>query len=215
MLPHQDYKIEVCVASYEQALTACSNGADRLELCSRLQTEGMTPDLDLAMKILDLVNIPVRIMIRETEIGFENDARILDKMENAIHQFKSLPVEGFVFGMLKDRRIDQDAMKQLIESSSPYPITVHKAIDSSQHIREDVLWLNQFATVDTLLTSGGKETAVEGVAQILKMKSIFRGNIMAAGKITYAQLSFLNSVLGLTWYHGRNILSASGDVVKN
>jgi copper homeostasis protein len=200
------YKIEVCVVSYHQALAAADYGADRLELCSRLETEGMTPDVDLAEKILDKVNIPVRIMIRETEMGFESSERILDEMKSAIGRFEALPIDGFVIGLLKNNRIDRDAIKQLVEVCSPWPVTIHKAIDQSQNVMEDILWLNEFSTVDTILTSGGKTTAVEGVAEILKMKSVFKGDVMGAGKITNDQLPLLHQQLQLKWYHGRNIL---------
>jgi copper homeostasis protein len=200
------YRIEVCVVSYEQALAAAQHGAARLELCSRLETEGMTPDVSLLSSILDGVNIPVRVMIRETEVGFESDAAVLEKMKSAISQFKSLSIDGFVIGLLKNNRLDREAMKALIECCSPFPVTVHKAIDLSQNVQEDLQWLNQFEKVDTILTSGGQRTALEGIDQILKMKSVFERDIMAAGKITNDQLPALHNALGLTWYHGRNIL---------
>src|SRR4249920_4622 len=115
MPENQNYSIEVCVVSYEQALAAHEHGAARLELCSRLETEGMTPDESLLNNILDKVNIPVRIMIRETEVGFESDPTILAKMKAAISQFKSLSIDGFVIGLLKDNRLDREAMKDLIQ----------------------------------------------------------------------------------------------------
>jgi len=210
----REYKIEACVVTYDQAIAAYDHGADRLELCARLETEGMTPDIDLAVKIMDKVNIPLRIMIRETETGFESDERILGKMKLAIDQFKSLAVDGFVIGLLKDHRIDCDAMVQLIEVCSPFKITIHKAIDQSQDVYDDILWLNQYSEVDAILTSGGKATAKEGMEEILKMKNVFKGNIMAAGKITNDQLPFLHKQMQLKWYHGRNILQASGDVAN-
>ena len=200
------YRIEVCIVSYEQAIAAYQGGAARLELCSRLETEGMTPDAGLLSKILEKVNIPVRIMIRETEVGFESDAAILEKMKSAINQFKSFSMDGFVIGLLKNNRLDREAMKELIECCLPKPVTVHKAIDHSQEVQEDLQWLNQFDHVDTILTSGGQRTAWEGIDQILKMKSVFERDIMAAGKITHDQLPALHKALGLKWYHGRNIL---------
>ena len=200
------YRIEVCVVSYEQALAAAQLGAARLELCSRLETEGMTPDVDLLSIILEQVNIPVRVMIRETEVGFESDAAVLEKMKSAISRFKSLAIDGFVIGLLKKNRLDREAMKELIELCSPFSVTVHKAIDLSRNVQEDLQWLNQFEKVDTILTSGGQRTALEGIDQIIKMKSVFERDVMAAGKITNDQLPVLHAALQLPWYHGRNIL---------
>ena len=206
MPENSNYRIEVCVVSFEQAIAAEQHGAARLELCSRLETEGMTPDASLLSNILEKVNIPVRIMIRETEVGFESDAAILEKMKSAISQLKLLSIEGFVIGLLKNNRLDREAIKELIECCLPKPVTVHKAIDYSQDVDEDLKWLNQFDNVDTILTSGGHGTALQGIDQIIKMKSVFDRDIMAAGKITNDQLPALHKSLGLTWYHGRNIL---------
>ena len=204
---HQGYKIEACVVTYEQAVTAAMYGTDRLELCSRLETEGMTPGVEIAFNIIEAVKIPVRIMIRETEEGFESDEAVLLKMESAIRNFKSIPIDGFVIGLTKNNRIDRDATARLIETCKPFPVTIHKAIDHSAYVEEDLLWLNQFPTVDTILTSGGKATAREGIDEILKMKAVFKGNIMAAGKITNDQLHMLHDALEVPWYHGRNILA--------
>jgi copper homeostasis protein len=202
-----EYKLEACVVDFDQALAAALHGADRLELCSRLETEGMTPSIDLTSIIIEAVKTPIRVMIRETEAGFESDKHVLVKMELAIKEFKVLPVGGFVIGLLKNKRIDQDATRRLIEVCLPFPITIHKAIDQSADVMDDLVWLNQFPTVDTILTSGGKPTAREGIEEILKMKAVFKGNIMAAGKITNDQLSELHNSLSLPWYHGRNILA--------
>ena len=207
-MPNQrDYNIEACIVSFEQAINATQYGADRLELCSRLETEGMTPDIDLAANILENVNIPVRVMIRETEDGFSSDESILLKMESAIRAFKSIPIDGFVIGLTRNNRIDREATERLIDVCLPLPITIHKAIDQSTDVIDDLIWLNQFPTVDTILTSGGKATAREGIEEILKMKAVFKGNIMAAGKITNDQLPMLHDTLSLSWYHGRNIVA--------
>lgn len=203
---HQGYKVEACVVSFEQAIRAAQHGADRLELCSRLETEGMTPDIDLTTIILENVNVPVRVMIRETEEGFGSDESILLKMESSIRKFKSIPIDGFVIGLTRNNRIDRDATERLIKGCLPLPITIHKAIDQSADVMDDLIWLNQFPTVDTILTSGGKATAREGIDEILKMKVVFKGNIMAAGKITHDQLPMLHLALEVPWYHGRNIL---------
>jgi len=201
-----DYKLEACVVDYDQAIHAADRGADRLELCSRLETEGMTPDIQLTAKIIGAVKIPVRVMIRETEAGFESDEEVLRKMESAISQFKLIPIDGFVIGLIQNHRMDRASTARLIEVCQPFHVTIHKAIDQSSNVMDDLHWLNTYTTVDTILTSGGKATALEGIDEILKMKAVFKRNIMAAGKITHGQLSFLHNALDVPWYHGRNVL---------
>jgi copper homeostasis protein len=200
-----DFKVESCVVSLEQALEAEARGADRLEICSRLETEGMTPDAELVSLIIDRIQIPVRIMIRETETGFAASEDVLQNMIAAIQIFRSMPVDGFVFGILKNQMVDRNTMNTLLDHAASFPVTFHKAIDSSSQIMEDISWLNQFPQIDTLLTSGGMPKAKEGIAQIREMKKYFLRNIMAAGKITPDVLQELHEALQLEWYHGRGV----------
>lgn len=206
MTTNPDFHCESCVVSLQQALEAQHRGAHRLELCARLETEGMTPDISLAVEILDQVSIPLRVMIRATETGYEADDLVLQKMIESIHQFKRLSIEGIVIGLLKNQRVDQKRMMLLIEAAFPLKVTFHKAIDLSIDVDADIRWLNPFSQVDTLLTSGGAIRATDGVQQILRMKSLFEGQIMAAGKITPEVLPSLHKQLGLRWYHGRAIV---------
>jgi copper homeostasis protein CutC len=70
----------------------------------------------------------------------------------------------------------------------------------------DLDWINLHPKVDTILTSGGASKALEGIEGILKIKSIFHGHVMAAGKITAEVLPALHDQLQLHWYHGRAIV---------
>ncbi len=200
------YKLESCVVSLKQAIQAQKNGADRIELCASLETEGMTPSYHLVSALCDHLKIPVRVMIRARPEGYDANDVILSEMVRSINEFKHLPIEGFVFGLMKNNRIDQEAMKILIHQAIPFPITFHKAIDLSDNIQEDIEWLNQFSSVDTILSSGGAELAIDGIPQIQKMKSWFNGEIMAAGKITPETLSAIDKELQLSWYHGSAIV---------
>lgn len=206
MSPGRDYKVESCVTSLAQAIDAQSSGADRVELCIRLETEGMTPDAELTKSLCDHLHIPVRVMIRTTEEGYEANAFALHHMIESINTLKQLPLDGFVFGVMKDDRIDRDAMIRLLQHAYPFPVTFHKAIDVSADIAADIEWLNQFPQIDTILTSGGEIKAIDGVTGILEMKDMFRGNIMAAGKIKPEVLPGLHEQVGLGWYHGRAII---------
>jgi copper homeostasis protein CutC len=41
-------------------------------------------------------------MIRSTPIGFEASKENMDDMIDSIEQFKTLPIDGFVIGLLKN-----------------------------------------------------------------------------------------------------------------
>jgi copper homeostasis protein len=200
------YHLEACVTHANEARDAELRGADRIELCSRLETEGMTPGLELVQHVLEVVNIPVRIMLRETENGFEADDRVLEKMLTSIRTLNPLPIDGYVLGIVNHHIIDREKMLRLIDACGHHHITFHKAIDLTQDIESEIGFLNTCETIDTILTSGGAVRAADGIEMILKMKGMFQGHIMAAGKILKADLDNLHQQLGLNWYHGRAIV---------
>jgi copper homeostasis protein len=200
------YHLEACVVSMSQALQAQQSGADRIEICSRLETGGMTPDVNLVLELYNQLTIPIRVMIRETEVGFEADELVLEKMLQSIDEFKKIPIDGIVIGVLKNKLVDKVGMEKMIRYAFPMPITFHKALDESNDVFEDVMWLNTFQSVDTILSSGGAIHAKDGAEKILAMQSVFNGEIMAGGKIVPEQLNSLHEILGLNWYHGRSIV---------
>ena len=55
---------ESCVETYEEALKAESRGADRIEICSRLDLDGLTPSKDLVRKLVKRLSIPLKVMVR-------------------------------------------------------------------------------------------------------------------------------------------------------
>ena len=198
--------MEACVVSSMQAYRAQSLGADRIEICTHLESGGMTPDENTVEALVESLSLPIRVMIRSTASGFEAHEEMLIEMIHSINRLKLFPIEGFVIGLLKNGSVDRGAMETLLMHAAPYPITFHKAIDQSGLIMEDITWMNSFPQIDTILTSGGAIYAVEGIDVILKMKSIFSGKIMAAGKILPHHLDFLHQKLNLEWYHGQRIV---------
>lgn len=200
------YHIEVCVTSLEEAQRAFDLGADRIEICVALETEGLTPPFELVDSIKKNIPIPFRIMVRETSVGYAFTSDQLPALKNKIVQLDSLNPEGWVIGFMENGRVNLDALEIVVPLLNSRPITFHKAIDSSIDIEEEIKMLSSFPQIDTILTSGGMATAWEGREMIRKMQSLFQGNIMAGGRITSNVLPALHEELQLNWYHGKNIL---------
>ena len=51
---------EVCVDSLSDAMNAEKNGANRIELCSRLDKDGLTPSRKLIKDCFNLLKIPIK-----------------------------------------------------------------------------------------------------------------------------------------------------------
>src|SRR5690606_25250474 len=167
--PTRPYRLEACITSLPQALIAQDGGADRLEICRDLVTGGLTPDLATVRSMCTAVSIPVRVMIRETPVGFDAGENELELMVAAMGRFRSLPIEGFVLGVMQDDRVDLPALTRLLKAAHPLPVTFHKAIDTSRDLIADVIALNSYTGVDTLLSSGGADTALEGIVRLREM----------------------------------------------
>ena len=50
---------EVCVDSLDDAINAEKNGANRIELCGRLDLDGLTPSKDLIKSAFSILKIPI------------------------------------------------------------------------------------------------------------------------------------------------------------
>jgi copper homeostasis protein len=164
--------LEVCANSYESAINAEKGGAHRIELCENLSVGGLTPNFELAKKVINELNIPVFILIRPRDGDFNYSNEEFEKIKKDIILFKDLGCKGIVSGILtKDKNIDIKRTKELIELSRPLEFTFHRAFDE---ILNPIDGLHQLIEIKTnrLLTSGQKSTAVLGIELIKKLINI-------------------------------------------
>jgi len=201
-----DIIIESCCETIEECLIAERNGATRIEFCASLDQQGLTPSLESLSKVIDLVSIPVRPIIRPSN-SFVVDNQELQRMIKSIQYMNGIKIDGIVLGLLDIKgRVDIEKLQQIISFTQELPITFHKAIDHSSDILEDVAILEQFHSIDTILTSGGKSTVSEGLDMILDMQKLSSKTIMAGGSVTKQNLNLIHKKVGLQAYHGRKIV---------
>tara|TARA_Y100001970_G_scaffold106716_1_gene133739 strand:+ start:119 stop:775 length:657 start_codon:yes stop_codon:yes gene_type:complete len=200
---------EACVESYHEAVEAFSNGADRLEVCSRLDLDGLTPDKMIVEKIIQKVNLPVKVMIRPRGGDFNYTNTEIDKMCQDIKHFKDLSLDGIVIGVLDSNyKIDMSNLLKLCEKAFPLKITFHKAIDQTNNIIQEVRKLSQIKKIHSILTSGGKPNANLGKEIIKSLIKTFSTDIdfIVAGSITSDNFDMIHKLIGANEYHGKNIV---------
>ena len=90
---------EVCVETYGEAIKAEKLGADRIELCKRLDLGGLTPQRELIEQTLSL-SLPIKVMIRPRAGNFIYNENELTIMEDEIETCKSIGVQEVVLGLL-------------------------------------------------------------------------------------------------------------------
>lgn len=207
---------EACVEGLDQAIVAQKLGADRIEFCANLAEGGTTPDFETIKAVLQKVQIPIRVMIRPRAGNFLYSEEELQIMENQIESFKSIGVEGVVFGVLnQDNTLNIEAINRLIDVASPLKIVVHKAIDLTPNILESLEDLKALNKNITILTSGGAENAEKGkkvLKQMLKIASN-KIDILPAGRITADNVQKLHKYLLANAYHGREIVGPLSKVI--
>ena len=93
---------EVCVDSLDDAINAEKNGANRIELCGRLDLDGLTPSKDLIKSAFSILKIPIRVMIRPKHPSFVYSEDEISTMIDDIKFCKNLGLDGVVFGCLDE-----------------------------------------------------------------------------------------------------------------
>lgn len=201
--------IEACVETLDEAILAEKKGATRLELCSHLEVNGLTPPLELVKQVMAEVSIPIKVMIRPRQGSFMYTPPEILKMTGSIYAMKDLGVYGVVFGLLnKYRGVDFINAASLAEIAKPLNVTFHKAIDYTHNILEGIDILSDISSIDAVLTSGGKPTATDGIITINKMiqRAASKLEIIAAGKVTSLNLDELSTKINTSSFHGRRIV---------
>lgn len=200
---------EACVETFEEAVFAEKRGASRIELCSDLVEDGLTPSFELMQKTCSTLKIPVMVMIRPRAGNFVYSDDEIEIMKSEIDLAKIAGATGVVFGLLTpENKIDKNNTKILTEYAQPLPVTFHKAIDELENQVEGVLVLKEITGIKRILTSGGKPTALEGQEIIRKMIEVAENQItiLVAGKVLDSNVEEIKELTGARELHGRRIV---------
>ena len=205
----QEFCKEVCVDNIKDAMRAVDLGANRIEYCSKLSEEGLTPDIEDVKYLLKNINIPLRIMIRPHSKSFNYSEKDISKMLKDISTFKKIDIDGVLIGCLnKDDEIDLEKVNLLVEKAKPLKVIFHKAIDITSDPLKSLKNLIKNSNIDGVLTSGGFKKAEDGVKLLKKMLDICPINfeLIIAGKITSENINKINQKLSAKFYHGKKIV---------
>ena len=205
-------KIEIACFNLESALIAQKAGADRVELCADMLVGGTTPIIETIQQARKHLTIDLYVMIRPRGGNFVCSEAEFEQMKLEIETIKKLGVNGFVFGILnKDKTINIEQNKVLVELANPFPCTFHRAFDEVldyQQALEDVISCG----FSTILTSGTFPNVMEG-KEVLKQLVIQANNrieIMPGGGLRSTNILELNEMVNANWYHSSAITDGSG-----
>ena len=165
-------KIEVCVASLEDAKKAEQLCADRIELCAELGVGGITPSMGLVEQLLEEIEIPIHVLVRPRSGNFNYSTKYFEVIMNDIVHLKKLNVDGIVVGITNENGdLAVPQLKEMRALAGGTPLTFHRAFD---------LVNNPLVALETLIDigysavlSGGQcEKARDGFDLLKQMNSI-------------------------------------------
>jgi copper homeostasis protein len=203
MMSKHPFKIEICVEGVDGLVAAQEAGADRVELCASLVEGGLTPSLGVVREALRVATIPFHVIVRPRGGDFLYSDLEFTSMVEDVRALKDLGVAGVVVGCLTpDGRIDEERMRTLVEAARPLTVTCHRAFDMTQDYREALEALIR-AGVDRVLTSGQRDTALEGLKILKDTAALADGRIvvMACGALDESNIATVRRETGVDEMH--------------
>ncbi len=208
--------LEIAVDSVPSALFAAAAGADRLEVCGRLDVGGVTPSFEMFKDLRRQTGIPLFVMIRCREGSFEYEQDEVDRMVTEIEYLKDMGANGFVSGPLTPRKIvDQHALARLLAAADPLPLTFHRAFDRTVD-RFGALAVLRSMGVTRVLSSGGADAAERGLLELQALVTIADQaiTIMPGGGVRPENVKRIVEETGATEVHSSGRAGGTDTVPK-
>lgn len=157
--------VEICidassrVAARHSATAAFRGGAARIEVCSEMGLEGLTPPSDSIAEARRAFGdrSGVLVMLRSRPGDFFYSRSELDTLHRDLEMARAAGADGVVFGVLssRDRRIERSVVRSFVEKARNYGLgtTFHRAFDAVPD-RPEALETLIDCGVDRVLTAG-------------------------------------------------------------
>jgi copper homeostasis protein len=201
--PARPITIEVCVENTDGLVAAQRAGADRAELCASLLEGGLTPSWGMVEAARRLATIPFHVIVRPRGGDFLYSDIEFAAMLADVRALKGLGVDGVVVGCLTpEGEIDEARMQALVAAARPLSVTCHRAFDMTRDFARAMEALVRCG-VDRVLTSGQRDTALEGLDTIRATVAAARGRIgvMACGALDAASIARVRDFTGAPELH--------------
>ncbi len=196
--------LEVCVDNAAGLAAALAGGADRIELCSALDTGGLTPGFGL-LRLASASPVPVVAMIRPRGGDFCFDEAEIQLMLDDIDAVAAAGLQGVVLGAsLADGQLDHRTLERLVHRAAGHGLhsTLHRAIDLCVDLEQATNLAIELG-FGRILTSGGATSAPDGLAGLQRCFDAATGRItiMPGAGINAANVGLLRAQLPLTDVH--------------
>lgn len=197
-------KIEVCCCTMHDVIAARDGGACRVELCSALESGGLTPSAGLIVgAVRERSQMAVNVLVRPRGGDFVYNTRELAVMEADIEAVRAAGAQGVVIGALTAAgEIDVPAMERLLSHCEGLDVTFHRAFDECADPSAALEQLISLG-IPRLLTSGCQPDALKGaplIADLVK-QAANRIIIMPGAGINANNISEIERITGAEEFH--------------
>ena len=197
-------RFEACVENAAEAIAAGAGGADRVELCARLDLDGLTPAITDVRAARRALRIPIMTMLRPRAGDFVYDAAEFAAMLADIDRLREAGADGIVAGvLLSDGAVDAARLGALVARARPMPLTFHRAFDEAPDPSAALETLIA-AGASAVLTAGGRGSAPAGAEALRTLVRQARGRIevIAGGGVRAPNVAVLVEAAGVPVVHG-------------
>ena len=216
--------LEVIVCCVADAVEAQKGGASRLEVVRDLDRGGLTPSIQLVQAIKDAVDLPLRVMVRESDgygtrddgygtrddnfgarddgCGVRNEAEV-ERLCVAAREFAKLRVDGLVLGFLKNDQIDLDLTTRVLACAPEIHATFHHAFENASDQQQAVLEIKKLPQVDRILSHSGSGDLHERAQRLDRYVQIAAPEItiIAGGGIDLDAIALLKRTTSVREFH--------------
>lgn len=195
--------LEVACFSLDAVKVVAGSDADRIEYCFDYASGGVTPPIADIVKIRQITEKPLFVMIRPRAGDFEYNNEEIKNMHGLIKEFKAAGADGFVFGITDfNNELNMEENHRLISMAYPLPCTLHRAFDMVPDKHKS---LEQAIDCgfSRILTSGGVGNAVDNIGILARLvtKASGRINIIPGGGLRSSNIDIVINSCGAKEYH--------------
>jgi copper homeostasis protein len=195
--------LEICTETLSGVHAASTGGAQRIELCSALDLDGLTPNDELIVAARAATDLELLVMVRPEPGDFVVGRALLENMCAQIERVTALGADGVVCGCLLDNgAIDQPSLSALLAAADGLPLTFHRAFDQTPDLPAACQLLIDHG-VSRVLTSGGERTAVDGSTMLKELVALANGrlDIVVGGSVRITNIAELKLATGAEQFH--------------
>ncbi len=210
--------LEVIACSVRVAIEAERGGAGRGEGVREGGRGGLMPPYELVEEIRRSVDIPIRVMLRESESYETSGEDEIERLCLAVERFALIGIDGFVLGFLKDGQVDLEVTQRVLACVPKTRATFHHAFEDARDKLIALSVIKQVPQVDRVLSHGGGGHLMSRAQRLAQYESAAAPDlkIIAGGNVNGEAILKIGCETRITEFHvgraARAGFAVEGDV---